>query len=43
MTAGERGLIWTPLDDLVAARDRLPEGHLRVVVLRVSHALGARS
>jgi hypothetical protein len=40
MKAADRGLIWTPLADLVGARDRLPDGHLRVVLLRVSHAVG---
>jgi SAM-dependent methyltransferase len=40
---GPRTLLWVPLEDLLARRDRLPDGHLRVVALRASHALGPRS
>lgn len=39
--ATARRLRWVPLAELVAARDRLPDGHLRVVALRAAHALSS--
>jgi SAM-dependent methyltransferase len=41
VAAGHRPLLWIPIDQLVAQRQRVPDGHLRVVVLRASHALSA--
>jgi hypothetical protein len=38
--AGGRNTHWLPIADLVAARAGLPDGHLRVVLLRAAHALG---
>lgn len=38
---GERPLLWVRLDDALAHRDLLVDGHLRVVTLRAAHALGA--
>ncbi len=38
-----RRLAWVPLDEIVAERSRLPDGHLRVVALRAAHALAAPS
>jgi hypothetical protein len=38
--APARPLRWAPLRDLVARRADLPDGHLRVAVLRAGHALG---
>ena len=38
--AGTRPLAWVPLEELVARHRELPDGHLRVVVLRAAHALG---
>ncbi|WP_437676050.1 methyltransferase domain-containing protein [Sorangium sp. So ce131] len=35
-----RRLSWVPLTELVAGREHLPDGHLRVVALRAAHALG---
>jgi SAM-dependent methyltransferase len=35
-----RGLRWIAVDDLVAHRAALADGHLRVVLTRVAHALG---
>ncbi|MDC0679784.1 class I SAM-dependent methyltransferase [Sorangium atrum] len=35
-----RRLSWVPLIELVAGRERLPDGHLRVAALRAAHALG---
>ncbi|WP_437577285.1 methyltransferase domain-containing protein [Sorangium sp. So ce887] len=37
----DRRLYWVPLTELVAGREHLPDGHLRVVALRAAHALGA--
>jgi hypothetical protein len=37
---GDGQLLWVPLADVVAAEDRLTDGHLRVVALRAAHALG---
>jgi SAM-dependent methyltransferase len=37
---GRRSLCWVDLADLVARRSAFPDGHLRVVALRASHALG---
>jgi SAM-dependent methyltransferase len=37
---GARPLLWVRLDDLVTLRDRVSDGHLRVVSLRASHLLG---
>jgi hypothetical protein len=37
---GPRALAFIPLSQLIARRDRVPDGHLRVAALRVSHALG---
>jgi hypothetical protein len=31
---------WLPIAELVARRASLPDGHLRVVLLRAAHALG---
>jgi SAM-dependent methyltransferase len=36
---GERPLHWVPLSGLVANRAELPDGHLRVMMLRAAHAL----
>jgi hypothetical protein len=36
---GGRPLDWVPLSDLVAHRAELPDGHLRVTMLRAAHAL----
>ncbi|WP_437813059.1 methyltransferase domain-containing protein [Sorangium sp. So ce1078] len=36
-----RPLYWAPLAALVAGREHLPDGHLRVIALRAAHALGA--
>src|SRR5213078_3031827 len=36
---GERPLDWVPLSSLVAHRAELPDGHLRVMMLRAAHAL----
>ncbi|WP_437833288.1 methyltransferase domain-containing protein [Sorangium sp. So ce1153] len=41
--ASARRLHWVPLTSLVAGRERLPDGHLRVVALRAAHALGSSS
>jgi hypothetical protein len=38
--AAGRALRWLPIAELVARRDRLPDGHLRIVTLRAAHALG---
>lgn len=37
---GERPLSWVRLAELVAERDRIREGHLRIASLRAAHALG---
>jgi SAM-dependent methyltransferase len=36
---GRRSLDWVPLSSLVAHRAELPDGHLRVMMLRAAHAL----
>jgi hypothetical protein len=36
---GGRSLFWVPLTSLVAHRAELPDGHLRVMMLRAAHAL----
>jgi len=41
--AATRALRWVRLDDAVAQRDQLVDGHLRVVTLRAAHALGLLS
>ncbi|AGP42184.1 class I SAM-dependent methyltransferase [Sorangium cellulosum] len=41
VSAPPRRLHWVPLTALVAGREHLPDGHLRVVALRAAHALGA--
>ncbi len=38
--AAPRPLSWVPLEELVEARRELADGHLRIGVLRVAHALG---
>ena len=38
---GRRGLRWVPLQGVIDHRGQLPDGHLRVLALRASHALGA--
>ncbi|HEY7373299.1 MAG TPA: class I SAM-dependent methyltransferase [Polyangia bacterium] len=38
--AGGRPLRWLPIAELVERRAELPDGHLRVVLLRAAHALG---
>ncbi|WP_437724423.1 methyltransferase domain-containing protein [Sorangium sp. So ce861] len=40
VSAPPRRLHWVPLTALVAGREHLPDGHLRVVALRAAHALG---
>jgi hypothetical protein len=35
-----QGLRWVALEDVLMHREGLPDGHLRVVVLRAAHALG---
>ena len=40
VTPGKRPLRWAPLAALLARRAELPDGHLRVAVLRASHAVG---
>jgi SAM-dependent methyltransferase len=40
VAAGHRRLCWAPLRGLVARRAELPDGHLRVLLLRAAHALG---
>ncbi|WP_437589861.1 methyltransferase domain-containing protein [Sorangium sp. So ce1000] len=35
-----RRLSWVPLTEIVAGREHLPDGHLRVAALRAAHALG---
>ena len=40
---GERPLDWVPLSSLVAHRAELPDGHLRVMMLRAAHALESQS
>tara|TARA_R110002096_G_scaffold401386_6_gene598321 strand:- start:61254 stop:63452 length:2199 start_codon:yes stop_codon:yes gene_type:complete len=37
---GKRGLVWHPLDEVVAARNTYKDGHLRIALLRAAHALG---
>jgi hypothetical protein len=37
---GRRGLRWVPLQEVIDHRGQLPDGHLRVLALRASHALG---
>jgi SAM-dependent methyltransferase len=39
---GRRALDWVPLADLVAHRSELPDGHLRVMMMRAAHALEGR-
>lgn len=39
--ARQRSLDWVPLASLVAHRGELPDGHLRVMMLRAAHALEA--
>jgi SAM-dependent methyltransferase len=39
-SGGARPLRWVPLDELVERRRALADGHLRVALLRASHALG---
>ncbi|TNF38367.1 MAG: class I SAM-dependent methyltransferase [Deltaproteobacteria bacterium] len=39
-TPAARALRWVRLEDAVTQRDRLVDGHLRVVALRAAHALG---
>ena len=40
VSPGKRPLRWAPLAALVARRAELPDGHLRVAVLRAAHAVG---
>jgi SAM-dependent methyltransferase len=40
---GRRPLDWVPLSSLVAHRAELPDGHLRIIVLRAAHALESQS
>ncbi|WP_437278743.1 methyltransferase domain-containing protein [Sorangium sp. So ce375] len=42
-SAAAQRLSWVPLTDLVAGREHLPDGHLRVAALRAAHALGLSS
>ncbi len=35
-----RSLIWLPLEEVVGARGRFADGHLRIVAMRAAHALG---
>jgi len=37
---GRSTLHWVPLGDLVACREQIVDGHLRIVVMRAAHALG---
>ncbi len=39
-SAAARKLLWVPLDELIAARRELCDGHLRIGLLRAAHALG---
>ncbi len=40
---GGRSLCWVPLAELLARRAELPDGHLRVMLLRAAHALEGRA
>ena len=40
---GGRSLAWVPLSSLVAHRADLPDGHLRVAMLRAAHALESQT